>query len=123
MTDLIQIHPDYQVYFRTYGKTVQTRITQLSPKTFTSEDRFLLIEPGRVLLIGDLDRELRCMLRELGKPAINDLTSTEERKTGAFSTRAFESLRRHLYGDSYQSIAPRSKPSMRVSAQKEITFA
>ncbi|RKZ08813.1 hypothetical protein DRQ25_08095 [Candidatus Fermentibacteria bacterium] len=114
MSELKKIHPAYDVYFRTYGETIQTRVTQLSRKQFTSEDKFKLVEPGRVLVIGDIRPELHQLLLALGKPAINDLTATDDRPNGIFSTRAFDSLRRHVYGDNWKTEAPRAKPALRV---------
>lgn len=94
-----QLHEDYDIYFVSLGDTIQTRTTILAAKEFDQDSRMILIEPGRTILLGDVDEELQKLFLKLGKPTIDRLTATKGRPGGAFSSRAYDALRLYLFGD------------------------
>lgn len=110
----MQIHPDYQVYFRTMGDNIQTRVTEICTKKFDQDSPTILVEPGRTILIGDVRSELTKLFDALGKPTLNQITSTTNRPSGIFSTRSYAAMLRYLYGENSDTDAPRAKPERRA---------
>lgn len=108
-----RIHDNYKVWFRTLGNTLQTRVSLITTEHYTDQDRMVMIEPGRTILIGDIDEELLKLFNDFGKPTLNTMTSLKSRPGGIFSTRSYESIKRHLYGANADQDAPRVRPDLR----------
>ena len=92
-----QIHPDYDLYFQTVGNTIQTRVGLISPKDYNQDSSLVMIEPGRTILIGDVTEQLKALFSAAGKPALNEMTATEGRPGGIFSSSSFLAIRDFLF--------------------------
>ena len=114
MTRIMQIHPDYQVYFRTLGNNIQTRVTQICTENYNQDSPTILVEPGRTIIIGDVKDELTRLFDDLGKPTLNQITATTNRPSGIFSTRSYAAMISYLYGENSYIDAPRARPEQRV---------
>ena len=119
MNDSYRISKNHGIYFSALGSNLQTRVTILHGEEFDEESRIILIEPGRTILMGDIDEELKALLADHGKPALNKMTATSDRPGGIFSTKAVRALTDHLYagnsGTTAAGLAPRAKPTQRKS--------
>jgi len=113
MHEKVEIIEGYNVYFQTLGNSLQTRVTILSTELFDDKSPVKLIEPGRTILIGDIEVDLLRLFTDYGRPTLNAKTATSTRPGGVFSTRAYDSLREYLFGDSLDTAEPRIRPGKR----------
>ena len=117
MNEKVKILDNYEVFFQTLGESLQTRVTILSSELFDENSDIKLIEPGRTILIGDVDAELLRLFTAVGRPTLNERTATSRRPGGVFSTRAYDSLREYLFGDDLETSEPRVRPGKRTKKQ------
>lgn len=117
MDQKIKILDNFEVFFQTLGDSLQTRVTVLSTEFFDDTSLFRLIEPGRTILIGDIEPELLRLFTAVGRPTLNEKTATTSRPGGVFSTRAYDALRLHLFGDNLETAEPRVRPGKRTKKQ------
>ena len=117
MDGKVKILDAYEVYFQTFGNSLQTRVTILSTEFYDEQSPIKLIEPGRTILVGEIEPDLKQLFAHVGRPTLNERTATTKRPGGVFSTRAYDSLRAHLFGDTLDTDEPRVRLNKRKKKQ------
>jgi len=91
-----QLDPRYDVWVAADIGDRQNRILVIRTRAIAADDPWVKVTGARILLAGSVERPLTLLMRENGRPAMNELTANRDRPSGLFTSSNYTRLRKHL---------------------------